>query len=202
MTMLPCVDDWNQLTTWNVNSSSWYCLATQIFRLLMVSEGSYTAFTRGYHGVLSQAVFSPHPATVLLLHSGIILPSVSGCFEWFCPSVFPTEMFAFLCVLRAKSPAHFLLCCLFHPNNVLWKGQRSRVTRALCCMCVVCVCVCVSVSDRSRFQFLYHLTDVHVILCRNYATGGRSHPKFPTPSSDNMADTWTCEVGGMIVPLV
>jgi len=143
MTMLPCVDDWNQLTTWNVNSSSWYCLATQIFRLLMVSEGSYTAFTRGYHGVLSQAVFSPHPATVLLLHSGIILPSVSGCFEWFCPSVFPTEMFAFLCVLRAKSPAHFLLCCLFHPNNVLWKGQRSRVTRALCCMCVVCVCVCV-----------------------------------------------------------
>jgi len=72
--------------------------------------------------------------------------------------------------------------------------------RGVCVVCV-CVCVCVSVSDRSRYQFLNHLTDVHVILCRNYATGGRSNPKFPTPSSDNMADTWTCEVGGMIVPL-
>jgi len=109
-------------------------------------------------------------------------------------------MYAFLCVLRAKCPAHFLLFCLCHPNNVLWMDKEIEL-REHYAACSWCLCVSVSVSDRSRFQRLNHLTDVQGILCRNYATGGRFNPKFPTPSSDNMADIWTCEVGCMIVPL-
>lgn len=183
MTMLPCVEDWNKLTPWNLNSRSWYCLATQISRLLMVSEGSYTTLQEAVTG-LCPKLYSVHTLPQCFFkHFNIILPHVSGCFKWFCPSVFPTEIYAFLCVLRAKCPAHFVLFCLCHPNNVLWKGQRIRVTRILCCMCVVSV----SVSDRSWFQFLNHLIDVHGILCGNYATGGRSNPKFPTHT---LVTTW------------
>jgi hypothetical protein len=201
MTMLPCVEDWNELAPWNVNSRSLYCLATQIYRLLMVSESSYTAFTRGRHGFLSHAILIQSTPcygvsfNILLLFSRLFLGVSSGSVrQYFRPKC---THFCVSYVLSVPPISYSfadvaLMCC---------EKDKEIELREHYAVCAWCLCVSVSVCHRFRFQFLNHLTDVHEILCGNYATGGRSNPIFPTPSSDNMADTWTCEVGGMIVPL-
>jgi hypothetical protein len=106
--------------------------------------------------------------------------------------------FCVSCVLSASPISYSFACVILIMCREKDKEVELREHYAVCAWCL---CVSVSVSNRSRFQFLSHLTDVHGILYGNYATGGRSNPKFPTPSRDNMADTWTCDVGGMIDPL-
>jgi hypothetical protein len=51
-----------------------------------------------------------------------------------------------LCVLRAKYPPNFPLFCLCHPNNVLWKGQRSGLRRHDA-VCAWCLCPCLTAPD-------------------------------------------------------
>jgi hypothetical protein len=145
--VLPCVEDWIHLTPWNVNSRSWYCLATQISRLLMVPEGSYTAFTRGRHGFLSQAIFSLHPATVfffniLIFFSRLFLGVSSGSLpQHFRPIC---AHFCVSCMLSAPPISHsfayvILIRCCEKDKEV---GLRRHYA-----VCAWCLCPCLTAPD-------------------------------------------------------
>lgn len=182
--MHPCVEYWNQLTPWNVKFRSWYCLAAQISYLLMESEGSYTAFTRGRNGFLSQAIlihYTPcHSVSltfIVMLFACLCLGVWIGSAQFFRPK--PTH-FCVSCMLSAP-PISFsfasviLIMCSEEDNEV--------ELREHCAVCAWCL------SERSRFQLLNHLSDVHGILCGNYATGGRCNPKFLS-FQQSLVTTW------------
>jgi hypothetical protein len=155
MTMLPCVEDWKQLTPWNVNSRSWYCLATQIYRLLIVSEGSYTTFTRGRHGFLSHAILIQSTPchgvsfNILLLFSRLFLGVSSGSVrQYFRPKC---THFCVSSVLSVPPISYcfadvVLMCC---EKN---KKIELREHYAVCAWCSMCVCVRVSPLPISVFE--------------------------------------------------
>lgn len=146
--MHPCVEYWNQLTPWNVKFRSWYCLATQISCLLMESEGSYTVFTRGRNGFLSQAILihytpchSVYLTFILILFACLCLGVSVGSAQFFRPK--PTH-FCLSCMLSAP-PISFsfasvlLIMCSEEDSEV-----ELRERYAVCAWCL-----CLTASDFS-----------------------------------------------------
>lgn len=180
MNMLPCVEDWNQLMPWNVNSRSWYCLATQIYRLLMVSEGSYTTPSRVS---VPRYINSVHTLprcffNILLLFSCLFLGVSGGSVpQYFRPKC---THFCVSCVLSVPPISYsfadviLIMCC---------EKDKEIELREHYAVCTWCLCPCVTAPDFSFWTTSLMFTKFCVEIMPLEAA---QTPNFPHP----VVTTW------------